>query len=255
MNTTIESQLNHRTIRFFKDKSIDSNIVHTLLNVFNRTATSQGLQNASIIRVTDTILKQKISEICHQAYVAMAPELWIFLVDNYRFSQIATIAGDEMGHFGGMDLFFQGASDALLGAANVNAAIESLGLGAVYLGSILNNPEEIVTLLNLPRYTFPILGLAFGEPHDNPQLKPKMPIQFKVGENTYPSWPNFSKDLEDYDKQMREYYDTRFTNPRSESFSDQILNKLAVPKPKREAIMASISRQGFRVEDSLNSNV
>nr|WP_234983535.1 nitroreductase family protein [Aerococcus suis] len=83
-NFTTNHQLNHRTILFFQDKPIPDELMDHLLTVMNRTATSNGLQTASVIRVTDDDKKQQISEVSNQAYIAKAPELFIFLVDAYR---------------------------------------------------------------------------------------------------------------------------------------------------------------------------
>ena len=47
-------------------------------------------------------------------------------------------------------------------AQNVVVAAESLGIGTVYLGSILNDIEKLCELLKLPKYTFPVVGLALG---------------------------------------------------------------------------------------------
>lgn len=89
MNEMIKKQLNHRTIREFKDKEIPRDVFDTLLKVAQRTATSTGMQQSSIIRVTDQGLKEAIAEVCNQDYVARAPELLIFIVDIHRNYQIA----------------------------------------------------------------------------------------------------------------------------------------------------------------------
>ena len=60
-----------------------------LIAVAQRTATSLGLQTSSIIRVTDHQIKQELAEVCNQEYVARVPELFIFIADLYRNSQIA----------------------------------------------------------------------------------------------------------------------------------------------------------------------
>ena len=57
-------------------------------------------------------------------------------------------------------------------AQNLVTAAESVVLGTVYLGSILNDSEKICELLKLPELTFPVIGLGIGYPNQNPQLKP-----------------------------------------------------------------------------------
>ena len=95
MNETIKTQLNHRTIRQFEERPVEKETIETLLEVVNRTASSTGMQNSSIIRVTDKDLREKIYEISTQKYLLDVPELWIFVVDTLRNDRIAREDGFE----------------------------------------------------------------------------------------------------------------------------------------------------------------
>ena len=53
LNDTIKTQLNHRSIRHFKNQQLDKETLNTLYEVANHTASSQFLQQFSIIHVTD----------------------------------------------------------------------------------------------------------------------------------------------------------------------------------------------------------
>jgi nitroreductase len=143
------------------------------------------MQHASIIRVTDPEKKQAISEICRQKYVTGTAEYWVFIVDCYRNARIGEANGLDADSARDMDRFFQGFTDAALQAQNAVVAIESLGLGCVFFGSILNDAAAMIEVLKLPKLTFPVLGLGFGFPNQSPQLKPRMPIERKVFENEY----------------------------------------------------------------------
>ena len=81
MNKMIQTQLSHRTIRFFKERAVEPNQLQIYFNVMNRTATSNGLQSFSAIHITDPSQKERIAQVCQQPYVAKAPELVIFIVD------------------------------------------------------------------------------------------------------------------------------------------------------------------------------
>lgn len=245
MSDTIKTQLNHKSIRKFDDKKIDLNIVETLLKVANATSTSVALQSYSIIRITDESLKKEISSICNQSYIAESPELWIFIVDVFRNAKIAASKGVYSDYSNTMDRFFQGFSDAVLASQNVMVALESLGLGGVFLGSILNDSQKIIDLLNLPEYTFPALGLAFGYPKENPELKPRMELELKVFENQYKSEEDYGKSIEDYDKIMYEYYRDRNSNMKMESFSGHISNMFSYVIENRIKMLNTIRRQGF----------
>ena len=245
MNPTIQQQLKHRTIRFFKESPVDPSQLEQILDVMNRTATSSGLQSYSVIRITDQTLKEQIAAVCRQAYIAQTPELFIFLVDNYRNSEIARAKGNDTLAFGDMNNFFQGAADVYLAAQNMTNAIESLGLGAVFLGSVLNDVRRMINILQLPPLTFPLLGLAFGQPDDSPQLKPCMDLALKVGENSYPQVADYSEALASYDQEMTHYYDTRDKNRRSDTFSQQVIQKQSATLPLRKSILKVAQEQGF----------
>lgn len=246
MNETIRVQLNHRTIREFTDKPVKKEVRDQIMAVARQTASSTGMQASSVIRVTDSSIKQALADVCGQDYVGRAPELWIFIVDTRRNQEILKEMGGLPEDAANMDKFFQGFTDACLMAQNVTTALESLGLGAVYLGSILNNPERTMELLKLPGLTFPVLGVAFGYPDQNPQLKPRMDMDVRVFENNYEVYEGeYLNRLKDYDEEMTTYYDLRENNRRSDSFTSQVGSKYAARNPKRMTMVRHIKNHGF----------
>lgn len=245
MNKTIERQLEHRTIREFTDEPITEEELETLFEVANRTATSIGMQSYSIIRVTDPEMKKAIAEVCNQEYVARATELLIYVADLYRNGRIAQAQGEDLEAKKDDYRFFQGFTDALLAAQNVTVAAESMGLGAVYLGSILNDVRKIIEILELPELTFPVVGQGLGHPNQDPQLKPRMPLKYKVFENKYKVFDDYLEELKEYDKEMHTYYDLRDANRRVDYFTTQVVDKLKL-KVTREADLVKIAEeQGF----------
>lgn len=245
MNYTIKKQLNHRTIRAWKDKGIEGDIFNTLLDVANRTASSVGMQSYSIIRVTDPVKRERISKVCNQAYVKDVPELLIFIVDVYRNSQIAKEQGHSSPNKNNMDKFFQGFTDGAIACQNVVNAAESFDLGTVYFGSILNDTKEIINILDLPRLTFPIIGLGIGYPDQEPQLKPRMDIRLKVFENSYRVQDNYLEAIKEYDKQMKTYYDLRNATKPLDEFSKQVVAFLDGDNPNRSGMLDIVKEQGF----------
>ncbi|WP_242961510.1 NADPH-dependent oxidoreductase [Peptostreptococcus faecalis] len=245
---TIKKQLEHRTIREFKDTPIDKDIVRQLLEVANRTSTSVGMQSYSIIRITDPQKKGKIAEICGQKYVNRLPEFWIFVVDAFRNAKIAAEQNFYPESRNDMDRFFQGFTDASLAAQNVMVAVESLDMGGCFFGSILNDSQQIIEILNLPEYTFPVLGIGFGYPNQNPQLKPRMGLDLKVFENEYKVEDSYLESIKDYDLEMQEYYDLRDSNRRVDSFSKQVISRLTNTIENRLKIINTIRRQGFDLQ-------
>lgn len=91
----------------------------------------------------------------------------------------------------------------------------------------------------------PILGLGYGYPKDQADLKPRMPFALKMGENTYPAVDNLTQALVDYDQQLQTYYDSRNSNQRSESFSHLVTQRYQMSAPLRKDFLKVAKRQGF----------
>ena len=248
-NETIRTQLEHRTIREFKEQSIPEEVMEQLIEVARRTATSTGMQACSIIRITDPTIKKEIADVCTQEYVARSPELLIFIADQYRNYQIAKEKNMEASSARYMDRFLSSFTDACLMAQNVVNAAESLGFGTVYLGSILNDASKICKVLHLPELTFPVLGLALGYPNQDPQLKPRMDKKLRVFENRYTYFDNYLDKIKEYDEEMTSYYDLRDANRKVDSFSDQVVARFASVNPKRQRIMQEVQEQGFHIDE------
>ena len=244
-NLMIQRQLAHRTIREFKDERIPQEVFAQLIEVARRTPTSNGMQASSIIRVTDPEKRNEIAAVCKQEYVARAPELLIFLVDQYRNYKIAEDKGGYEPSARDMDRFFQGFTDACLTAQNITNAAEAYDLGVVFLGSILNDAEKIIKILELPELTMPVVGLGIGYPNQNPQLKPRMSMELRLFENTYKIFDNYLEEIKEYDIEMQTYYDLRDANKRVDSFSNQVVTRLKNLIPKRSDMLKIMKRQGF----------
>jgi nitroreductase len=245
LNEMVQRQLAHRTIREFKNERIPAEIFDQLMEVAKRTASSTGMQASSIIRITDTAVKNKIAEVCQQEYVARAPELLIFIVDQYRNFQIAKEKNFAAEGARDMDRFFSAFTDACITAQNVVNAAEAMSLGTVYLGSILNDSAKICEILELPELTFPVVGLGIGYPNQKPQLKPRMDMELRVFENCYVRFDNYLDEIKEYDEEMTAYYDLRNANRRVDSFSDQVIARYSSIMPKRQEILNVIRDQGF----------
>lgn len=243
----IETLLDHKTIREFKPKPVPAELLQTLIDVSKRTASSQGLQAYSVIRITDSELKSAISKVASQEYIARMPELFIFIVDAYRNYCIGEEQHNATDVAYGGDTFFQGWTDACLAAQNLVAAAELNGLGTVFLGSILNDAPKTIELLGLPKYTFPVVGVGFGVPNVEPQLKPRIPTEYTLFENKYVAHEDYMELLKDYDAEMAEYYDTRNMNRKVDCFTKQVVTRFNNRRDVREQIGDQIRAQGFTI--------
>lgn len=251
-NATIETLLNRRSIRKFKDEAIDADTIATLEAVAQRAASSQFLNDWSAIRITDPALKAKIAEYGTQAYIADAPLLYMFIIDEHRNARIAQSKGidpssDEFG-LKTSYRFTQAQNDAVLALHAMETAAFSLGLGCVILGSPLNNINGLIDLLNLPEYTYPVLGLAIGKPDQEPALKPRMPREMQFFENTYPADADGTLDaLPAFDAEVHQYYDLRQADRPVDAFSDQIA-KISRQDVSNKTLLDKAAAQGFTLD-------
>lgn len=225
MNETIKLQLSHKSIRAFTDEKLTDEQVHTLINVAQRTSTSSFMQAYSIVGVTDPEKKKLLAEVGNQAYIADASHVFVMVVDQRRNSQIAKENGKDPKILRSMDKFMSGYADALLAAQNILLAAESMDLGGVFLGSLLNNAPKVAEVIKAPNLTFPVLGIAIGHPDQEPQLKPRLPQHFMYSENEYTvPQENLNEKLTDYDEIVTQYYDLRDKNRRLDTFTNLVTN-------------------------------
>lgn len=251
-NETIKNQLNHRSIRKFKNKLLTEDEVNLLVDVARHTATSNFRQAYSIISITDENLKIKLSEIGKQKYIAEAGHLFVFVLDQRRNTIIAKEKGKNPTVQGNPERFLSAFTDAAIAAQNVVVAAESLGMGTVYLGSILNDNEKLIEILKLPKYVYPVIGLAVGWIDQNPMLKPRLPREIIHMENEYKDIENIEKTLKEYDEEVNKYYDLRNDSKPIDKFTDLVSNDMNKIVEKRGRTINALRKQGFFIEEELN---
>lgn len=248
MNETLQHQLNHRSIRKFRNTPLTDEQRDLILAAASRTPTYTFLQAATVIGITDKAKLQTLADICKQPYVAEAGYLFIVVADMNRNVRIAAAQGVPADGMGRAERFFPTFYDATLMTMNMVTAAESMGLGCVILGSIINDMQAVIELLDLPEYTFPCLGLAVGVPDQEPALKPRLPREFVFMENHYTPITDPLESLADYDAIVHQYYDLRDTKKPVDTFTAQMAARMAdVPKAS-PSLLETLQHQGFLKE-------
>lgn len=176
----------------------------------------------------------------------------MFVIDEHRNARIAERKGidpasDEF-HLKYSYRFTQAQNDAVLALHAMETAAYSLGLGCVILGSLLNNIPGLIDVLNLPEYTYPVLGLAIGKPDQNPTVKPRMPRTMQFFENTYPADADGVLDqLPAFDEEVHRYYDLRQADRPVDAFSDQVAT-ISQQDVSHQTLPDKAAAQGFRLD-------
>lgn len=237
MTPTIDLLLSHRSIRKFTDKPISDEQRAAIIASAQSASSSSFLQCSSIIRITDKNLREQLVELTGgQPYVAQAAEFWVFCADFNRHLQICPEA-----QLGLAEQLLLGVVDTALMAQNAFTAAESLGLGGVYIGGLRNNIESVTELLHLPKHVLPLFGLCLGWPESDPGTKPRLPASIVVHENYYQ--PVDAGELAKYDEQIAEYYLSRGSNTRRDTWSDHV--RRTIIKENRPFILDYLHKQGW----------
>lgn len=237
MTPTIDLLRSHRSIRHFTEASISDAQREAIIAAAQGTSSSSFLQCSTIIRVTDKALRESLVTLSGgQPHVAKAAEFWVFCADFNRHLQICPDA-----QLGLAEQLLLGVVDTAMMAQNALTAAESLGLGGVYIGGLRNNIASVTELLKLPQHVLPLFGLCLGWPADNPDIKPRLPAAIVVHENQYQL---LDKDaLAHYDEQLAQYYLTRGSNTRRDTWSDHI--RRTIIKENRPFILEYLHKQGW----------
>ena len=237
MTPTIDLLCSHRSVRAFTPQPIGDAEREAIFAAARATSSSSFLQCSSIIRITDPSLREQLVELTGgQQHVADAAEFWVFCADFNRHKEIFPQA-----ELGLAEQLLLGAVDTSLMAQNAFTAAESLGLGGVYIGGLRNNIEEVTQLLKLPQNVLPLMGLCLGYPATNPAQKPRLPEAMVVHENYYQ--PLDRELLAQYDAHICAYYQSRGSNTRSDTWSEQIKRTLA--KESRPFMLEYLHKQGW----------
>ena len=196
-NPTLDLIHSHASVRRYKANPLPASIIEAIVASGQRASTSSNLQAYSVVVVTDSAKRAKLSELCgNQKHVAEAPVFLAFCADRARLERVCQLRGYTQ-VTGYVENFLVAAVDAAILAQNTALAAESLGLGICYIGSIRNNLPEVIDLLELPRLVVPITGMTVGWPEKSPRLTPRLPLRAVL------HWEKY--DTTDEDGALREY--------------------------------------------------
>ncbi|MDR3596690.1 NADPH-dependent oxidoreductase [Clostridium sp.] len=246
MNNTIDTIKNHRSIRQYLDKDVSDEIIDEIVKSAQAMPNSINGQQTSVIVVRDKKKKEKLAELVgNQEYVAKAPVFLVFVMDFYR----TYLAGEKTGF---KQVIHEDIEGILAGSVDVGIALgasviaaESLGLGTVPIGGIRKNPEEVIELLGLPKYTFPMVGLVLGYPADESHKKPRVPFDSFKHTESYDT-KAIEESIDIYDEQMGKYLNDIGRSEQEtnwSTFTSRIYQSVYYPKVKD-----TINKQGLKTK-------
>ena len=242
MNNVIDLLKAHRSIRKYQDRQVDQKVIEELIKAGQCAATSSFIQACSVIQVNDPTTRQEISHLAaDQKYVIEAPVFLVFCADMQRHKLACDMHQAEM-LSGFTEQFLTASVDCALFAQNLLVAAESIGLGGCYIGAIRNNIARVDELLNLPDKVYPVFGMCLGYPAQDPETKPRLPVEVILKQETYDD-KNDRDLIAIYDNKVKKYYHSRTDGKKDDSWSEQISGMLV--KEARPHMLGYLRSKGF----------
>jgi nitroreductase len=177
-NDVFTTILSHRSVRAFLPAPLPPGTLQRLVAAAQSASTSSNLQTWSVVAVEDPVRKTRLAALgAGQKHIVQCPLYLVWLVDLARLDRVAEERQMALQGLDYLEPFIVGVVDATLAAQNAAVALESLGLGFVYIGAMRNHPEEVAVELGLPPNVMALFGMCVGFPDPGVPtgVKPRLP--------------------------------------------------------------------------------
>lgn len=243
----LDELLNHRSVRSFTEAPLPEGTIEALIAAAQSAASSSNLQVWSVVAVQDKARKARLAGFAgNQAHIHQAPLFLVWLADLSRVARLGARQQVELEALPYIESLLLGTIDAALAAQNAVVALESLGLGSVYIGAIRNDIEAVAQELDLPPQVYPVFGLCVGHPSvDRPaQVKPRLPQAAVLHHEKY-SVTHEASAIEQYDARLGAFY--RQEGLKAAGWSEQVIARLrgVASLNGREHLVDELKRLGF----------
>ncbi len=173
-NPTIETLLNHKSIRKYTDQAPSDEMLTTVVRA--------GQQAPFAYQLCSLLLSRN-----KERNPFGAPWLFTVCVDSHRMELVMARRNWSMAS-NDLSLLLIGIQDASLMAENMVIAAKSLGMGSCFLGAAPYIADRIIQEYKLPRRVFPLVQLTMGYPAEDPPPRPRYPLEFTLFEDEYPEF-------------------------------------------------------------------
>ncbi len=173
-NPILQCMLQRKSIRRYKPEMPGDEVIQTIVAAGQQAPFASQLGSLLLSRHQE---KNKFK----------APLLFTVCVDAHRWELIMAQRGWQ-NVSDDLLLLVLGMQDAALMAENMVIAAESLGLGSCFLGDAPFRSRQIIQQYHLPKRVFPMVQLCMGYPAENPEPRPRYPLEFSLFEDQYPEF-------------------------------------------------------------------
>lgn len=221
MNATIQLLQNHRVYREFDPTAtVSDDELQAIIQSAQQAPSWMNGQHYSIINIANNAIRQKIVEIQpRNPQIGQCSVFLVFVMDGYRSYLDSQAYDGSFDGFSDIDTFITLATDTAMAAQNATIAAESLGYATCPIGGLRTVAKELIEILHLPKYTYPVFGLCIGKPAVEMRVKPRLPQQAVYFENQYQT-QDLPKLLADYEQTMLEFAEARERLPYRQKFAN-----------------------------------
>jgi nitroreductase len=217
LNDISAKLIEHRSVRSYDSKPVSDEILRVAIAAAQSASTSSNLQTWSVVAVRDRAKLAKLSDMAGgQQWVKDAPLFLAWVVDLSRLRRLGEAVGVPAQATDYLEMYTMGTVDAALAAQNAAVAMESYGLGLVYIGGMRNHPEETAELLGLPQGCMVVFGMCVGYPDPSlpADIKPRLPQASVLHFERYDP-ANETAEIADYDARMDAFNASQQRNARN----------------------------------------
>lgn len=202
--------INHHSVRKYVPGPLPEEDLHAVLVAAQSAPTSSGQHAWSVVIVEQDARKQELSSLTGRGnpFIAEAGAFLVFCGDLSRQAWLAEQQEVTLPALDYQEALLVATVDASLAAQNAVVAAESLGYGTCYVGGIRTNLTEVCSLLDLPPYAFPLVGLAIGyrSQEDQATVRPRLPLTALAHKETY-SQTMSQSGIDSLERANREYFE------------------------------------------------
>lgn len=212
-NETLKVLIERASLRNFSDKKISARVLQYILEAGIHAATGGNLQPYSIIKIENPAVKKKLAKLCYQGFIAKAPVNLMFCIDWHRLERWAKLETAPFTATKAFRHFWISFQDTMICAQNICTAADSLGLGSVYIGTVMEFFPKLKRMFKLPKGVFPVVLLCLGYPQKSPLPRKKLGVDVIVHNEKY-------RDLSD--KQILKAFNDKYPGLKIEINKDRL---------------------------------
>jgi nitroreductase len=184
-NETMKLLFARASCRSFSDRDVPADVLRMVLEAGTHAPTGGNLQPYSIIKIENLETRRKFAELCGQKFIGEAPVNLIFCVDQRRLERWAELETAPFTATSSFRHFWVSFQDTVMCAQNICTAADSVGLGSVYIGTVLEIMPVLREMLQLPRGVFPVVLLCLGYPKMKTTPRKKLGTDVIVHDEKY----------------------------------------------------------------------